>query len=101
MKAIINTKAQNKFTFGFKNIVVAGFASVLMITACTKDNTVAEKSLEQQKMEFQSRQLEIEKQKLAIEKEKMAYETQRKADSVAEVNNAKAQAAAAKPQVIR
>ena len=55
-----------------KNIVTAGFMSVLLMTACTKDNTVAEKTLEQQKIEFQARQLEIEKQKLAIEKEKMA-----------------------------
>ena len=48
-----------------KNILTAGFMSILLMTACTKDNSVAEKSLEQQKMEFQARQLEIEKQKLA------------------------------------
>ena len=84
-----------------KSILVAGVMSMLMLTACKKDNTVAEKSLEQQKIEFQARQLEIEKQKLAIEKEKMAYETQKKADSIAEVNKAKAAAVAARPQVIR
>ena len=84
-----------------KNIITAGFMSVLLMTACTKDNTVAEKSLEQQKMEFQARQLEIEKQKLAIEKEKMAYETQKKMDSLEEDRKAKVQAVAARPQVIR
>ena len=52
--------------------------SVFMLTACKKDNTVAEKPLEQQKVEFQQRQLEIEQQKLAIEKERMAYEAQKK-----------------------
>ena len=36
-----------------KNILLAGVMSVLMLTACKKDNTVAEKSLEQQKVEFQ------------------------------------------------
>ncbi|WP_226063919.1 YMGG-like glycine zipper-containing protein [Kaistella polysaccharea] len=83
----------------FKNLFLTSTLSVLMLAACTKDNTVAEKSLDQQKMEFQARQLEIEKQKLAIEKEKMAYETQKKEDSIAEVQ--KARAAAPKPQVIR
>ncbi len=52
-----------------KKIVLAGFLSVFLITACKKDDRVAEKSLEEQKLEFQARQLEIEKQKLAIEKE--------------------------------
>ncbi len=56
-----------------KNIVTAGFMSVLLMTACTKDNTVAEKTLEQQTMEIQASQPAIEKQKLAVEKEKMAY----------------------------
>lgn len=83
----------------FKKIFLTSSISVLMLAACTKETTVAEKSLDQQKMEFQSRQLEIEKQKLAIEKEKIAYETQKKADSIAEVKQARA--IAPKPQVIR
>ena len=53
-----------------KNILVTGLVSIMVLTACKKDDQVAEKSLEQQKMEFQARQLEIEKQKLAIEKVK-------------------------------
>ena len=83
-----------------KKIVAAGLLSVMMLTACKKDNTVAEKTLEQQKLEFQQRQLEIEQQKLAIEKERIAYESQKKNDSIAEVNKAKATAAASKPKVI-
>jgi hypothetical protein len=85
-----------------KNILLAGAVSVLMLTACKKDDQVAEKSLEQQKIEFQQRQLEIEKQKLAIEKERMAYETQKKADSVAEVQQARqARASSARTNVVR
>jgi len=87
-----------------KRLVLTGFLSVFLMTACKKDDQVAERSLEQQKMEFQMRQLEIEKQKLAIEKEKMAYEAQKKADSIVEAKNKKAKEAAAsnaKPQVIR
>jgi len=62
-----------------KNIVLAGLISVFTLSACKKDDSkVAEKTLEQQKMEFQVRQLEIEKQKLAIERERFAYETQKK-----------------------
>ncbi len=61
-------------------VFLSGAMSVLLLTACTKDNTVAEKSLDQQKVEFQQRQLEIEQQKLSIEKERMVYETQKKAD---------------------
>ena len=72
-----------------KKIFLTGAISVLMLTACDKNNSVAEKSLEQQKVEFQQRQLEIEKQKLAIEKERMAYETQKKADSIANVEKSK------------
>lgn len=84
-----------------KSIVLTGLLSVFLLTACKKDDQIAEKSLDQQKMEFQMRQLEIEKQKLAIEKEKMAYETQKKADSIADVEKAKTAAANSKPQVIR
>lgn len=84
-----------------KSIVLTGLLSVFLLTACKKDDQIAEKSLEQQKMEFQMRQLEIEKQKLAIEKEKMAYEAQKKADSVAEIQKAQTAAANARPQVIR
>jgi uncharacterized protein YcfL len=85
-----------------KNIVLTGILSVFMLTACKKDDQVAEKSLDQQKIEFQMRQLEIEKQKLAIEKEKMAYEAQKKADSAVEAQKAKTAAANnSKPQVIR
>ena len=86
-----------------RNIVLTGLMSVFLLTACKKDDQIAEQqSLEQQKMEFQMRQLEIEKQKLAIEKEKMAYEAQKKADSIAEMQKAKTAAAAtARPQVIR
>jgi hypothetical protein len=84
-----------------KNIVLAGVISIFTLTACNKnDNKVTEKTLEQQKLEFQARQLDIEKQKLAIEKERFAYEEQKRADSIAEVEKAKT-AAAAKPQVIR
>lgn len=84
-----------------KNIVLAGVISIFTLTACKKDdNKVAEKTLEQQKLEFQARQLDIEKQKLAIEKERFAYEAQKRTDSIAEVEKAKT-AAAAKPQVIK
>ena len=83
-----------------KNIVLTGILAVITLTACKKDDQVAEKSLEQQKMEFQARQLDIEKQKLAIEKERFAYEAQKQADSLVEVQKAKT-AAAASPQVIR
>jgi len=84
-----------------KSIVLTGVLSVFLLTACKKDDQIAEKSLEQEKMEFQMRQLEIEKQKLAIEKEKMAYEAQKKADSIADIEKAKTAAANSKPQVIR
>jgi len=84
-----------------KSIVVTGLLSVFLLTACKKDDQIAEKSLEQQKVEFQMRQLEIEKQKLAIEKEKMAYEAQKKSDSITQVQQARTAAANAKPQVIR
>ncbi|MEC5157807.1 YMGG-like glycine zipper-containing protein [Chryseobacterium sp. MP_3.2] len=84
-----------------KKLVIPAFASMMLLASCTKDNSIAEKSVEQQKVEFQQRQLEIEKQKLAIEKEKIAYEMQKRTDSVAQVQE-KAQArAAARPQVIR
>ncbi len=65
-----------------KKIVLAGFLSVFLLTACKKDDRTAEKSLEEQKLEFQSRQLEIERQKLAIEKEKLVYEAQKKKQTV-------------------
>jgi len=84
-----------------KNILLTGLVSAIMLTACKKDDQVAEKTLEQQKIEFQARQLEIEKQKLAIEKERFAYETQKRTDSIAEVQKEKEARAAAKPQVIR
>lgn len=84
-----------------KNIVLAGLISIFTLTACKKDdNKVAEKTLEQQKLEFQVRQLDIEKQKLAIERERFAYEAQKRTDSIVEVEKAKT-AAAAKPQVIK
>ncbi|ROI00709.1 YMGG-like glycine zipper-containing protein [Chryseobacterium daecheongense] len=85
-----------------KNIVLAGLMSVFVMTACKKDDRTAEKSLEQQKLEFQARQLEIEKQKLAIEKEKIVYEAQKKADSIAESKKTRAVAENnSRPQVIR
>lgn len=86
-----------------RNIIIAGAASLLMLTACEKqDSKVAEKSLEQQKIEFQAKQLEIERQKLAIDKEKMQFEMQKRADSLAALNKrAAADKAAAAPQVIR
>jgi hypothetical protein len=84
-----------------KNIVLAGVISIFTLTACKKDdNKVAEKTLEQQKLEFQVRQLDIEKQKLAIERERFAYEAQKRTDSIVEVEKAKT-AAATKPQVIK
>ncbi len=76
-----------------KNIWIAGAFSILMLGACNKKEDVAQKSLEQEKIEYQARQLEIEKQKLAIEKEKMAFERSR--DSIAEVEK-KQQASVAK-----
>lgn len=85
--------------YTFKTAVLTGTLTIFMITGCKKEETVAEKSLEQQKIEFQARQLEIEKQKLAIEKEKFAYETQKKADSIA--NAQKSAPAAPNSQVIR
>lgn len=79
-----------------KKILMAGAASVLMLTACKKtEPTVTEKSLEQEKIEFQARQLEIEKQKLAIEKEKIAFE--RAKDSLAKVNQGTDKSVAATP----
>ena len=81
---------------------ISRFLSVFLMTACKKDDSVAEKSLETQKLEFQARQLEIEKQKLAIEKEKMVYEAQKK--QIVYQKAKKARAAAennSKPQVIR
>ncbi|WBV61732.1 YMGG-like glycine zipper-containing protein [Chryseobacterium camelliae] len=85
-----------------KKVVLTSFLSIFLLTACKKDNQVAEKSLEQQKIEFQMRQLEIEKQKLAIEKEKMAYEAQKQADSIVEAKKAKeATSNNSKPEVIR
>lgn len=101
MKAINLIAERSSNQKYFKGLFLSGAMVMLLLTACTKDNSVAEKSLDQQKMEFQTRQLEIEKQKLAIEKEKMAYESQKKADSVAEVSKTRAAAAAARPQVIR
>ncbi|MHA6696959.1 YMGG-like glycine zipper-containing protein [Chryseobacterium sp. A301] len=70
-----------------KAIVILGAASVLMLSGCKKDETVAQKSLEQEKIEYQARQLEIERQKLAIEKEKMVFE--RAKDSIAKVESEK------------
>ena len=62
--------------------MMTGILSVLTLTACKKDETVtAQKSIEQERLEFQARQLEIEKQKLAIEKEKIAFEKAK--DSIA------------------
>ncbi|MFZ4930253.1 YMGG-like glycine zipper-containing protein [Chryseobacterium sp. Mn2064] len=85
-----------------KKIVLAGFLSVFLVTACKKDDRTAEKSLEEQKLEFQARQLDIERQKLAIEKEKLVYEAQKKADSISESKKAKAIAESnSKPKVIR
>lgn len=86
-----------------KKVVLTSFLSIFLLTACKKDNQIAEKSLEQQKIEFQMRQLEIEKQKLAIEKEKMAYEAQKQADSIVEAKKAKEATSSnsSKPQVIR
>ena len=91
-----------------KSIVIATFSSLLVMTSCTKDNkVVAEKSIDQQKLEYQARQLEIEKQKLAIEREKIAFE--RAKDSLARVqqdnkqsfaSENKAKAATSKPKVV-
>lgn len=85
-----------------KNLLLTGALSVLTLTACKKDDTTtAQKSLEQEKLEFQARQLEIEKQKFAIEKEKIAFEKAK--DSIAKVEKEKQASIAAnnKPQVIR
>ncbi len=102
---VMNTPTKiSQLTFSplsLKKLVIPAFASMMLLASCTKDNSIAEKSVEQQKVEFQQRQLEIEKQKLAIEKEKIAYEMQKRTDSVAQEQQ-KAQArAAARPQVIR
>ncbi len=78
-----------------KAIVILGAASILMLSACKKDDTVAQKSLEQEKIEYQVRQLEIEKQKLAIEKEKMAFEKAK--DSIAKVEKQATASRAATP----
>lgn len=69
-----------------KNILILGAASVMMLTACKKDDANSQTSLEQEKMEYQARQLDIERQKLAIEKEKIAFE--RAKDSIAKVEEA-------------
>ncbi|SFN15988.1 Glycine zipper [Chryseobacterium oleae] len=85
-----------------RKIVLTGILSVFLLTACKKDDRTAEKSLEEQKLEFQARQLDIEKQKLAIEKEKLVYEAQKKVDSISESKKTQAAAAAnSKPQIIR
>ncbi|MDN3607630.1 YMGG-like glycine zipper-containing protein [Kaistella yonginensis] len=99
MKATHIISQETPKNFIFKNLFLVGAIAALTLTACTKDNAIAEKSLDQQKIEFQQRQLEIEQQKLAIEKEKMAYETQKKMDSITEAKQAVA--AAPRPQVIR
>ncbi len=75
--------------------------SAAVLTSCKKEDQVAQKSIEQQKIEYQARQLEIEKQKLAIEKEKFAYEAQKRSDSIAEAKSNRQARAAAKPEVIR
>ena len=85
-----------------KNLLLTGALSVLTLTACKKDDTTtAQKSLEQEKLEFQAKQLEIEKQKFAIEKEKIAFEKAK--DSIAKVEKEKQASIAAnnKPQIIR
>ena len=91
-----------------KSIIISTFTSIVLLSSCTKeDKAVAEKSIDQQKLEYQARQLEIEKQKLAIEQEKIAFE--RAKDSLARVqqgnkqsfaseNNAKA--TTSKPKVV-
>ncbi len=84
-----------------KNIVITALMSTLLFTACKKDDQVAEKTLDQQKIEYQMRQLEIEKQKLAIEKEKIAYEAQKKSDSIVQAKENANIKAAAQPQVVR
>jgi hypothetical protein len=88
---------QNNHSSSTKKIFFTIGFCALMLTACKKEET-AERSLDQQKIEFQYRQLEIDKQKLAIEKEKMAYETQKIADSI---SKEKAKAIPPKPQIIR
>lgn len=99
MKSTNLTAQKDRKHFTFRNIFLTGAIAALTLTACKKENTIVEKSLDQQKIEFQQRQLEIEQQKLAIEKEKMAYETQKKMDSIAE--RKQMMATAPKPQVIR
>lgn len=70
-----------------KNLMITGVLATVFLTSCSKtDDKVAEKTLEQEKMEYQMRQLDIEKQKLAIEQEKFAYEKQKAEDSIARLN---------------
>ena len=62
------TVQKDRKNFTFRNLFLTGAVAAMTLTACKKENTVVEKSLDQQKIEFQQRQLEIEQQKLAIEK---------------------------------
>lgn len=77
-----------------RHILLIGAFSAMALTSCTKEDTTAQKTLEQEKMEYQARQLDIERQKLAIEKEKIAFE--RAKDSIEKVEQQKAQASVAR-----
>lgn len=72
-----------------KSLFLTGAVSVLLLTACNKDEKLqTTTSLEQQKLDYQARQIDLEKQKLAIEKEKINFEKQK--DSLNKVNEEKA-----------
>ena len=67
-------------------MITGAFATLFLVSCSKTDDKVAEKTLEQEKMEYQMRQLDLEKQKLAIEQEKFAYEKQKAEDSIARAN---------------
>lgn len=91
-----------------RSVIITSLASLLLLTACKKEEeTVAVKSLDQQKLEYQAKQLEIERQKLAIEQEKIKFEKAK--DSLEKVQQEAKQSftaqketghVASKPQVV-
>ena len=74
-----------------KGLFLIATLSVITLSSCKKDDEKMQTaSLEQQKLDYQSRQIDLEKQKLAIEKEKINFERQK--DSLNKVAEDKEQA---------
>ena len=77
-----------------KKLILTGFAATLFLSSCNKDEKIQTVSLEQQKLDYQTRQLDLEKQKLAIEKEKINFEKQKDSLNKAAEEKEKARVAA-------